>query len=197
MNFGLLLVDPGLWTIHMNYGDLVLSGVIICSSHNLDILGMKFTFEANVRRPYAWYCLSCLSKNWYFEVGEECLCAHLCVTLLLLCICSPNPRVLFSGVGVCSWMSSSASRAPGVFGGQALPWSELFVVASSMSYCALCMFYKVNSNSNHCLLSKLPSASLGVWRTRVVAAALPSECEVSRCRTSLCARCFLPAQIRV
>ena len=29
------------------------------------------------------YFLSCLSKNWYFEAGEACLCGHLCVASLL------------------------------------------------------------------------------------------------------------------
>ena len=62
-----------------------------------------------------------VSMNWDFEVGEACLCGHLCVVSLLLCICSPNPWVMFSGAGVCCWMSSLASQAPGVFDGQALP----------------------------------------------------------------------------
>ena len=49
---------------------------------------------------------------------------------------------------------------------------------------ALCMLYEVNSNSNHCLFSELPSASVRVWHTQSVAAAHPFEFEVSRCRTS-------------
>ena len=60
-------------------------------------------------------------KELAFEVGGVCLSGHLCVASLLLCICSQNARVLFFGVKVCCRMSSSASRAPGVFGGQALP----------------------------------------------------------------------------
>ena len=39
----------------------------------IDFLGL-------LRRPCAWYCLPCLSKNWYFEVGLACLCGYLCVT---------------------------------------------------------------------------------------------------------------------
>ena len=72
-------------TVNPPHGDLVLSGVSICASPNLDILGMPFdsrlTIEYHVR----------LSKNWYFDVGEACLCGHLCVASLLLCICSNNP----------------------------------------------------------------------------------------------------------
>ena len=45
----------------------------------------------------------------------------------------------------------------------------------------LSMLYKVNSNSNHCLFSELPSASTRVLYTRAAAAAHPLEFEVSRC----------------
>ena len=43
----------------------------------------------------------------------------------------------------------------------------------------LSILYKVNSNSNHCLFSELPSASIKVWHTRAAAAAHPLEFEVS------------------
>ena len=48
----------------------------------------------------------------------------------------------------------------------------------------LCMLYKDNSNSNHCLFSELPSASTRLRHTRPAAAAHPLEFKVSRCRTS-------------
>ena len=51
--------------------------------------------------------------------------------------------------------------------------------------------FKVNSNSNHCLFSDLPSASTRVRQTRAAAAAHPLVFEVSKCRTSKFARCFL------
>ena len=63
-------------------------------------------------------------------------------------------------------------RAPGVIGGQAL-----------LHVAALCMLYKVNSNSNHCLFSELPPASVRVRHIRAFAAAHLLEFEVSRCRT--------------
>ena len=37
-----------------------------------------FTFKDHVR-----VIVSCLSNNWYFEVDEEYLCGHICVTSLL------------------------------------------------------------------------------------------------------------------
>ena len=61
----------------------------------------------------------------------------------------------------------------------------------------LCMSYKVNFNSNHCLFSELPSPSVRGRHSWAAAAAHPLELEVSRCRTSQFARCFLPAQTRV
>ena len=59
------------------------------------------------------------------------------------------------------------------------------------------MLFKVNSNSNHCLFSELPSASTRVRHTRAAAAAHPLEFEVSRCRTCKYDRSFLPAQVRM
>ena len=76
-------------TVNPQYGGLVLSGHSDCASPNLEILGVKFA--SRLMFEVAWYCLSCLSKNWNFEVGEACLCGHLCVASLLLCICSPYP----------------------------------------------------------------------------------------------------------
>ena len=70
----------------------------------------------------------------------------------------------------------------------------IFLDESILSLClrrhvaALCMLYKVNSNSNHCLFSELPSASVRVRQTRAVAAAGPLEFEVSKWRTSQFAR---------
>ena len=62
---------------------------------------------------------------------------------------------------------------------------------------ALCILYEANLNSNHCLFSDLPSASVRVRHTLAAAAAPPLEFDVSRCRASQFARCFLPAKIRV
>ena len=59
------------------------------------------------------------------------------------------------------------------------------------------MLYKVNSNSNHCLFSELPSASTRVRHNRAAAVAHPLEFEVSRCRRSQFTRYFLLAQVRL
>ena len=66
-------------------------------------------------------------------------------------------------------------------------------LCSDQSFWSLChrrrvarlsMLYKVNSNSNHCLINELPSASTRVRHTRAAAAAHLIEFVVSRCRTS-------------
>ena len=80
-------------TVNIPNSGSVMSGVSICASPNLDILGVKFRQLALLRRPCAWYCFSYLSKNWYVEVDEVCHCGHLCIASLLLCIRSPNPSL--------------------------------------------------------------------------------------------------------
>ena len=55
--------------------------------------------------------------------------------------------------------------------------------------------YKVNPNSNHCLLSELPSSFTSVRHPRAADAANPLEFKESRCKTSKFAGCFLPAQV--
>ena len=61
----------------------------------------------------------------------------------------------------------------------------------------LSMLHKVNSNSNHCLLSELPSAYTRVRHTLAATTAHRLVFEVSRCRTSQFARYFLTAQDRI
>ena len=91
-------------TVNTTHGDLVLSGVSICASPNLNIFVMKFdsglTFKDHLHG-----IVSRVSKSWYFEVGETCLCGHLCVASLLLCICPANPFVLF-----CLWVPAEESH---------------------------------------------------------------------------------------
>ena len=63
-----------------------------------------------------WYCLPCLSKNWYFEVGETCLCgpsvwqfcfiAIYAFVLQILEHCSPLwGSAAGTHVRVCCWPS--------------------------------------------------------------------------------------------
>ena len=134
----LVLVDPGLWTIHMvNWSCLGFPFALVPNSNSW----REVWQQVHLQRPCAPYCLSCLSRNLYFEGGEASPCGHHCVTSLLLCICSHNPWILFSGVGVCCWMLSSAFRVTGVFGGQALFWPHFLVIVSLTSCC--CTVYVV------------------------------------------------------
>ena len=83
------------------HGDLVLSGVSICTCPNLYILGVnydsKLTFKDHIH-----VIVSHVSKNFYCKVGETCFCGFLCIASFLLCICSLDPCVIFSSLGVCS-----------------------------------------------------------------------------------------------
>ena len=84
-------------TVNRIRGGLVLSRVSICAGLNIDILGVKFDsmlkFEENVGGIVSRVSqrLVSLKDTRCFEVGEVCLCGHLCVASLPLCICSPNP----------------------------------------------------------------------------------------------------------
>ena len=60
----------------------------------------------------------------------------------------------------------------------------------------MCMLYKINSNWNN-LFSQFPSATVRDQHTGAATAAHPLEFEITRCRLSQFAGCFLPSQTRV
>ena len=118
-------------TVNPPHGDVVLSEVSICATPNIDILGemcdSRLTFD----------CSPSIDSRLTFDVrgiasrvsqrigilrlvNRVFVDISLFLSSLLLCICSLNPSVLFSGVWVCRGKSSSDSRAPSVFGGQDL-----------------------------------------------------------------------------
>ena len=76
------------------------------------------------------------------------------------------------------------------------PDQSLMLLCHRRNVSGLSMFYMINSNSNHSVVSKLPSASTRVWHPLVQAASHPLKFEVWRRRTSQFARCFLPAQVQ-
>ena len=120
-------------------------------------------------------CLPCLSKDWCFEVGEARLCGLLRVASLLLCICSLTIEYLSP-----TWGSAAGCHFQllerQVYSLGKLCSNQIFLSLSQRRYiAALCMLYKVNSNSNHCLVSELPSASVRVRHTRAAAAGNPLE----------------------
>ena len=105
---------------------------------------------------------------------------------------------IFQILGYCSSVWGSAAECHlQLFERQVYSVVRLCPDQSFLSLChrhngaGLSMLSKVNSNFNHCLFSELPYASTKVRHTRAVIAAHPLEFEVSRCRTSQFARCFL------
>ena len=164
-------------TVSPPHGDLVLPGISIRASTNLDILGVKFEskliFEDHVRG-----IVSRVSENWYFKVGETYFCRHHYVTSLLFSICSPK------SLSIVLWCGGSAAECHlKLLKRQVYSVARLCPDQSFLSLChrrrvaGLCMLYKGNSNSNQCLFSELPSASTRVRHTRAAAAAHPLEFE--------------------
>ena len=124
------------------------------------------------------------------------LCGHFCVASLLY-YAFVRPILEY-----CSQVRGSAAECHlQLLESQAYSVAGVCLDQTFLSLChrrhvaALCMLYKVNSNSNHCLFSELPSASGRVRHIRAAAAAYSSEFEVII--ISQFARCFLPAQNRV
>ena len=85
----------------------------------------------------------------FFEVGETYICGHLCVTSLLFCICSPNPGVLFSDVGVSCCMSPTAIDLKEGLVARLGPDQSFLSLCHGRRVALLSMLYNVNSNSNH------------------------------------------------
>ena len=135
-------------TANPPHGDLVLSGFSIRTSPNLYILNWCEVWQKTHLQSFEeiplWYCFWYFSENCYFEVGEARLCRHLCVTSLLLCICSPNRWVLFSSVG------SAAECHLQLLEGQVYsvaahrPEQSFLSLFHRLNVALWCMLYKVN-----------------------------------------------------
>ena len=126
------------------HGDLILSRASISDSPNLDILGVEFdsrlTFEDHVRG-----IVSCVSQRiiilcWkcVFMDTSVLLRFYYAFVLPLLEYCSQVWGLLLNVI--LSFLSLGHRRHDA----------------------ALCMLYKVNSNSSHCLFSEILSASVRV-----------------------------------
>ena len=149
-------------TVNPPHCDLVLSGVSFCASPNHDILDVKFdsrlTIEDHVRgivsRVSQRICTLRLAKS-VFVYSSALLRFYYAFVFPTLEYCSPvwgyaaechlQPleRQVYSVVGLCHDQT-------------------FFSLCHRRHVAALCMLYKVNSNSNHCLVSEVPSASVSV-----------------------------------
>ena len=145
------------------------------------------------------YNLRYLIKIWYYEVGVTYICGHLCVTSLLLCICSPCLWVLIIIVLHCGGQllnitfSFSSSRR--------FQWTcyvliriSCYRVIDVMLLGYVCCTKLIQTRITVCSVSFL--LLLPELTYRAAAAAHPLQFEVSRCRTSQFARGFLPAHVR-
>ena len=143
-------------------------------------------------------CLSCLLKNWYFEVGEVCLCGCLCWFVATMYLFSQALSIVLQCGGLLLKViySFSSTRCIWLPGFALIRVSCHCVIDVMLLHCACCTRL-IQTSIIVCLFSELSSASVRVWHTWAVAAAHPLEFEVSRCKTSQFARCFLPVQTRV
>ena len=119
-------------TVNPPHGDLVLSGVPICASPNLDILGVKFdsrlTFKDHVcgiiSRVSQRIGILRLVKCEFVDTSVLLRCYYAFVLRILqFCSAFVFSQSFSFGLffGVLLLMSSAASRASGIFSGQALP----------------------------------------------------------------------------
>ena len=131
-------------TVHPSHDDLVMAGVSNHASPNLDMLGVKFdsklTFEDHVRG-----IVSRVSQRIGILKLVKCIFVDTSVLLTM------EQHVLATILGYCSPVLPSASRALGVFSGQALPLIKVCCRCVIGVMLLDCVLYKVNSNSNHCL----------------------------------------------
>ena len=191
------LVVSRSWTVSPPYGDLVLPGVSIRASPNLDILSVKFEIRLTLK-DHLLGIVSRVSQG----IGILRLVKRifLVTSVLLLCYLA----FVLPFLKYCSLVWGSAAECP-----LQLLERQVYLVAwlcpdpRFLSLCqrhrinGLSMWYKVNSDSNHCLFCELPSASTRVRHTRAAVEVHPLEFEVARCRTSQFARPFLTTQVRM
>ena len=96
---------------------------------------------------------------------------------------------IFLRYGVCCWMSSSASRVPGVFGGQAIPWSDFPVVVLYCLCCTRLVRTQINVCSMifHLLFSELNTrAAAHLLEFEVQGVECPNLQGVSFCQRYVC-----------
>ena len=147
-----------------------------------------------------WVRRACHSQsaivNWYFEHGEAHFCCLLCVTSFYYAFVLPVLEYCFP-----EWISVADSHIQllerQVRSGENLcPDQGFLSLSHRLQVTGLFILYYLYSNPNHCLLM-LPYASTRVRHTRAAVTVPPLEFDVSKCKTSQFARCFLLAQVHI
>ena len=152
-------------TVNPPHGKLVLSEVSFCASPNLDILGKlegRLTFEDHVHgivsRISQRIGILMLVKRVFVDTSVLLRCSY----VLIIPILEYYPPV---------WGSSAECHLQ-LLERQVYSVARFCPDQTFLSLChrrhvaALCILYKVNSNSNHCMFSELPSSSVRVRHTR-------------------------------
>ena len=182
-------------TVNPPHGDLVLSGVSIFDSSNLDILGEKFDSRLTFEDHVLGIVTRVSQRIGIFRLVKRVF-VDTCV-LLRGCNAFVLPILEYRSL---VWGSADECHLQ-LRERQVHSVARICSNQSFLSLChrrhvaALCMLYKVNSNSNHCrLFIEPPPASVRARHTRAAAAVHTLELEVSRCRTSQYCNVFPASQ---
>ena len=171
--------------------ELVLTSTFL---HLMKIFDNRLTFEDHVR---PWYRLRVsqrigilrLVKRVFMDTFVLLRCYYAFI-LPILEYCSPVWGLLLNVI-------SSLDRQ--VYSVDRFYTDQTFLSLFHRRHVAvLCMFFKVNSNSNHCLFSELPSTFVsGLQCSSCACSSSIRVRSIKVYRTSQFAGCFLPAQTRV
>ena len=132
------LVDPGLSTLPMvTWSSL---GFAFALVPTLTFLACSLTAGSPSKTMCMVLSPVSLKKLVFWGYLSVSLWTPLCCFVATMNFFSKSFSIVLRW-GVCCWMSSSASRAPCVSGGQALPWSDFLVAVPSKSCC--CTVYGV------------------------------------------------------
>ena len=182
-------------TVSPPHSGLILSGVSIRASPNLDILGVKFDspsktmcvvlFPVSLRELVFW--------GWW----NIYLWTPLCYFVAILHLFSQSWSIVLRCGGHAAECLLQLLELQVYSVARLYPNQRILSLCHLRRVAELRLLYRFNSYSNHCLFNELPSASTRVRYTRAAAAAHPSEFEVSRCRTSQFSRSFLAAQVQL
>ena len=149
-------------TVNLPHGNLVLSGVSISSSPNSIFLAWRWP-RVRVSRVFQRIGILRLMKGGLVDTSVLPRCYNAFV-LPILEYCSP----VWGSAAECHLQLLECQVCSVA---RLCPDQNFLSLSCQHRVAWLSMLYKVNSNSNHCLFSELPSASTRIRHTRAAAAA--------------------------
>ena len=127
-------------TVNPPVGDLALSGFPFALVPTLTFLAWSLTAGSHSKTTCLVLSPVSLKELLFWGLWSVSLWIPLCYFVATKHLFSQSLSILLRYGGYCR-ISSSASQTPGVFGGQALHWSDFLIIVSSWSCC--CTVYVV------------------------------------------------------